>query len=226
MKSKTLLIDLDGTLLGAHPIRLHFLFIVNFVRALRSRGFSIWESLKILHLLKLSMRNATHQKNGITNWEKSINFFSQLSKLSIEESKTLLTDTSIHCFIKASPALFSVNEAKDFVMWAKNHYHLILATNPLWPLAVVEYRLGIAEIEKENFEFITHAGNMSSCKPHVEYYQELSEKLKLNSSECLMIGNDQKKDGPAKQIGIDVVIINKPADFKNLQQMLQKESAD
>lgn len=223
MKTKTLLIDLDGTLLGAHPLRLRLFFIFNFVSSLRKLGFSIWQSLRILHQLKLSVRDPKHQKNGVTNWEKSINFFSQLSNLSAIESLSILNQTSMQCFVNSRNALYPMEEAKNFIEWAKNHYQLILATNPLWPLEVVEYRLKIAEIDKENFQFITHANNMSSCKPHVEYYKELHEKLNLNTNNCLMIGNDHKKDGPASSIGIDVVIIENPSDFITLQAKLQKE---
>lgn len=219
--TKTLLIDLDGTLLGAHPKRLHWYFIVAFVRSLKKLGFSWPRALSILHRLKLAVRSPSHQMNGVPNWDKSVVFFSQLTGLSEEESREKLTSISMQCFVHAKPSLYAMKEAQHFVEWAKNHYRLVLATNPMWPAAVVDYRLAIAEISPAEFSFITHAENMSSCKPNVQYYHELKKKLNLIPEECLMIGNDEKKDGPARELGIEVVIISSPSDFIRLRQKLE-----
>ncbi|MFA6238170.1 MAG: HAD family hydrolase [Bacteriovorax sp.] len=219
---KTLLIDLDGTLLGAHSFWLHLFFTFNFVRSLTKHGFSIVSALKVLHQLKLSMRRKSHQKNGIINWTKAVKFFSELSGKSVIESEKILTSTSLLCFQKSRMTLYAQPEAKEFVAWAKNRYRLILATNPLWPLEVVLFRLGIAEIHEDNFEFITHAGVMSASKPHVEYYEELKTMRELHAPTCLMIGNDEEKDGPARDIGMEVVIIETPSDFTKLKSLLDQ----
>lgn len=222
MKIKTLLIDLDGTLLGAHSFWLNIFFTFHFVNSLRKQGFSVYNALRTLHLLKLSMRSKSHQKNGVLNWSKAVNFFSQLSGKSLLDSEKILTSTSMFCFQKSQTTLFPKSEAKEFVGWAKNHYRLILATNPLWPLDVVLFRLAIAEIHQDNFEFITHAGNMSASKPHIEYYEELQSLKELEAKSCIMIGNDEKKDGPAREIGIEVFIIDKSSDFSKLRAHLEK----
>lgn len=225
MKFKTLLIDLDGTLLGAHTIRLNFYFTYYFIKALHQYDFSIIKAAKVLHKLKLSMRQKSHQRNNVVNWEKAIEFFSQLSGKSLEDSRIILTKTAMICFQKSRPTLYPMNEAKDFILWAKKHYTLILATNPLWPLDVVLYRLSIAEITQDNFEFITHAEVMSSSKPHVEYYQELQSMKNLEANSCLMIGNDEKKDGPAREIGVEVFIIENPLDFITLRKKLEADQS-
>ncbi|MDD4976113.1 MAG: HAD family hydrolase [Bacteriovorax sp.] len=225
MKLKTLLIDLDGTILGAHSFWLSIFFTFNFVNSLRKHGFPVLEAIRILHKLKLAMRQPSHQKNGIINWTKAVTFFSQLSGKSFEDSKKILTSTSLICFQKSRATLYAQTEAKEFIAWAKNHYRLILATNPLWPLEVVLYRLSIAEIHEDNFEFITHAGNMSASKPHVEYYQELQSMKDLAAGSCLMIGNDEKKDGPAREIGVEVFIIERSSDFIKLRTRLEKDQS-
>lgn len=171
------------------------------------------------------MREKEHQKNGITNWEKAVAFFSQLSGRSLADSKRILTETSMKCFVKSQPTLFAMPEAINFIAWAKNHYRLILATNPLWPLDVVHFRLSVAQIHQSNFEFITHAEVMSSSKPHVEYYEELKQMKDLDPAACLMIGNDEKKDGPARLIGTEVFIIHQASDFLKLKTLLEKDMA-
>ncbi len=221
MMKTTLLIDLDGTLLGAHPRKLHWYFISAFVKELKPLGFGFIQALLILHKLKISVRDSSHQMNGVVNWEKSIAFFSQLTALQPEEARSHLTDMSMKCFVHARPSLYELKEAQEFILWAKDHYKLILATNPMWPAAVVDYRLEIAGIQPSEFEFITHAENMSSCKPNVHYYQELKNKLNLKPEECFMIGNDEEKDGPAREIGVDVFILKSPSDFRVLRKKLE-----
>jgi FMN phosphatase YigB (HAD superfamily) len=54
----------------------------------------------------------------------------------------------------------------------------------------------------DDFDFITHAENMTRTKPKIAYYQELIQKLNLNPDNCLMIGNDIVKDMPAFEAGM------------------------
>lgn len=220
---KTLLIDLDGTLLGTHTVRLNLAFTYHFIQSLRAHQIPAIKAAKILHQLKLSMREIGHQNNGVVNWVKAVNFFSQLSGKSLKDSEHILTSTALMCFQKSKSTLFAKPDALEFIAWAKNHYQLILATNPLWPLEVVLYRLGIAEISPDHFSFITHAENMSASKPHVEYYRELQAMRELEASTCLMIGNDHKKDGPASELGIEVWIIDNQTTFSDLKKRLQKD---
>jgi FMN phosphatase YigB (HAD superfamily) len=225
MKRKWLLLDLDGTLLGSAKLPLHLGFAFYFVSGLRAYGLSSLQGLRVLHQLKKAMSASSHQKDGIPNWSKATRFFSNLSGLSEEQGQNILPELAKHCFQKCHFAFFSVPEAQRFVEWASEHFLLVLATNPLWPLEVVQYRLGLAGISENVFEFITHAGNMSSIKPHFSYYSELQEKKQLPSAECLMVGNDVAKDGPAEKVGIEVFIVRKPSDFKILQEKLILEGS-
>jgi FMN phosphatase YigB (HAD superfamily) len=223
MKKKVLLIDLDGTLLGTKTLRLHVLFSFWFVHCLMSHKIGILEALKLLHQIKTKMRESWHQKKSPVNWSKAISFFSQITGRNKLDCEKILSFACLYSFKKANSALYPLENAISFIDWAKNHYRLILATNPMWPLEVVEYRLQIAGIDKNKFEFITNAGNMTAIKPYVEYYEELVTKLNLNPQDCLMIGNDEVKDGPARKIQIEVVIIEHPKDFIVLRSRLEKE---
>lgn len=222
--TKTLLIDLDGTLLGANTLKLHLSFAYHFVRYLHSQGIPLIQSMIILQKMKNQLNDIRHQNNNISNLEKSVHFFSIASSFSKEKSEQILRSASLNCFQKSRATLFSIPQAISFVEWAKGRYNLVLATNPLWPESVVHYRLGVANISPDNFSFITHAENMSSCKPYVQYYQELQKKLQLNTSECLMIGNSERKDGPAREIGSQVFLIKRFSDFDIIQKKLEEKS--
>lgn len=224
-KCSTLLIDLDGTLLGGNTPLLHLAFTYHFLNNLKKWDMSRLTSLKVLHELKLKIRDKNHQANGVTNFEKSAQFFSHLSGKSLEDSYAILEETALICFQKSAFTLYPMPEAIEFIAWARPRYNLILATNPLWTPEVVNYRLGIAKITEESFSFITHSKNMSSCKPNPEYYHELIKLKNLNPNECLMIGNSHKKDGPAKDAGVSVEIIRSGKDFRTIRKQLEAQDA-
>lgn len=84
---------------------------------------------------------------------------------------------------------------------------LVLATNPLFPKAAVEKRLGWIGIDAADFELLTHYENMSYAKPNPNYYREILEKIDAEAENCLMIGNDLKEDAVASELGIKTIII-------------------
>jgi HAD superfamily hydrolase (TIGR01549 family) len=71
---------------------------------------------------------------------------------------------------------------------------LVLATNPVFPLAAIRHRLNWAGLTEDMFTFITSYETMHYCKPHPEYYHEITSRLGVNPENCLMIGNDADDD--------------------------------
>lgn len=87
-------------------------------------------------------------------------------------------------------------------------YRLVLATNPVWPLEAVKMRMAWGGIGDVPFEYITNSETMTRCKPDPGFYRELLAKLGLRGEECLMIGNDPRKDLPAKEAGIRTFLLS------------------
>jgi len=85
---------------------------------------------------------------------------------------------------------------------ASKGFSVILATNPFFPLCAVETRLSWIGLTLSDFEYVTHYGNSSFCKPNPEYYKELLKKIKREPKECLMIGNNPTEDMVACSLGI------------------------
>ena len=71
---------------------------------------------------------------------------------------------------------------------------LVLATNPVFPIAAIHHRMTWAGLAKQDFCLVTSYENMHFCKPHKEYYQEIAEIINVAPSECLMIGNNVDDD--------------------------------
>ena len=84
---------------------------------------------------------------------------------------------------------------------------LVLATNPLFPLVAQDARLTWAGLNASDFAYISHYENSHYCKPNINYYKEIVEKLGLNPAECLMVGNDVNEDMIAEKLGMKVFLV-------------------
>lgn len=89
-------------------------------------------------------------------------------------------------------------------------YRLVVATNPVLPLSAVRMRMRCGNVDDLPFERITSSQSCTSCKPYTSYYAELLADLGLEGRECLMIGNDPKKDLPAKEVGCWTWVLDLP----------------
>ncbi len=77
---------------------------------------------------------------------------------------------------------------------------MILATNPLFPPAGVRTRLSWVRLRPEDFDWVTDYENSSACKPNPAYYWEILNRMHLEPSCCLMVGNDVQ-GGCGKPLG-------------------------
>ncbi len=84
---------------------------------------------------------------------------------------------------------------------------LVLATNPLFPAIATESRIRWAGLTPEDFLLVTTYENSRRCKPSLDYYREILDKLCLNPTQCLMVGNDVREDMIAQQLGMQVFLL-------------------
>ena len=86
-------------------------------------------------------------------------------------------------------------------------YKVVIATNAVFPLTAIQQRLDWAGIGHLPFDLITSYEFMHFCKPHLEYYQEISDIIGVKPADCLMVGNDVGEDLPAGQIGMKTFLV-------------------
>ena len=84
---------------------------------------------------------------------------------------------------------------------------LTAATNPIFPAIATESRIRWAGLQPEDFELYTTYENSSYCKPNLDYYRQILDKLHLVPEECMMVGNDAGEDMIAKQLGMQVFLL-------------------
>ncbi|MGK0367052.1 MAG: FMN phosphatase YigB (HAD superfamily) [Thermoproteota archaeon] len=203
-----LLFDLDGTLVDMDkkfefPLMLRA--IKRFFKFIRPHKFpgAFWSAIK-------EIQRGTSEKTNheLLRQELMKKGFGTREELEEILDKVLNTD-----FPKAAKHFSPVAGALETMklvnqLRKEKKIRCILATNPMFPLSAVELRLTAGGFDPADFEFITHSQNSYSCKPHVQYYQNLVDKLDLDPSKCLMIGNDPAKDLPASALGIRTFLLD------------------
>lgn len=82
-----------------------------------------------------------------------------------------------------------------------------LATNPSFSEACIRVRMGWADLDGVPFGRVSHMGNSTRLKPSARYYEEFVGALGLAPDECLMVGNDARRDFPRPDIGMRTIYV-------------------
>lgn len=91
-------------------------------------------------------------------------------------------------------------------VFAKGH-RVAIATNSVFPEVAIRQRLDWAGIGDFEYSLITSYEVMHFTKPHVEYYKEIADYLKVRPEECLMVGNDVSEDLAARRLGMKTFLV-------------------
>lgn len=209
------LIDLDNTLVASHPTRLKFYFLINYFKECRKINLSFLEAYRLLKLIKGALLQESSFPTNFHRVEAALAESNFVDRLSSQNLKQILINTFYHIRTEFS----AIKDAQAAILKLKSKYKLVLATNPVWPLEVTEMRLKLINLTTTDFEFVTHNENMQYIKPNPKYFSELLTKIGALPHECLMVGDNPLKDGPAQTIGITTLILNKK---KTLSEQLQE----
>jgi len=92
---------------------------------------------------------------------------------------------------------------------------MVVASHPLFPANIQRKRVEWAGLGEVNFALITDIENMTFCKPRLEYYREICDKINERPEDCLMVGNDPVNDIVAGKIGMKTYLVENPAEADN-----------
>jgi len=84
---------------------------------------------------------------------------------------------------------------------------VVIATQPVFPREALQQRLNWAEVGNFDYDLVTSYEVMHFCKPHVQYYEEICDKINVDPKECIMIGNDTGEDMVAGKIGMKTFLV-------------------
>jgi len=84
---------------------------------------------------------------------------------------------------------------------------VVVATNPVFPRALIEARLAWGGLADCPFSLVTSYENTRHCKPDPGYFLDLAAGLGLPPQQCLMVGNDTCHDLAAAAVGMPTFLV-------------------
>lgn len=201
----TILFDLDGTLL---PLQWET-FEKEYFKALSEKLSPFLEpSLLIKYVWCSTMRMIDNTGREKTNEQV---FFDDFTSAAGKEANVLVPVLN-EFYMKEFNDLRIFTRSEPYAVKAVDllygrGYELVIATNPVFPLAAIKARMEWAGLDAQKFKYITCFEEMHYCKPNIEFYGEILEKIEKKPDECLMVGNDVEEDMVSSKLGIRTYLI-------------------
>ena len=205
MKLKTILFDLDGTLLPMDQDEFVKYYFGLLAKKLAPHGYDpkvlvgkIWAGTEAM----------VKNDGSCLNEEAFWNCFSRFYDHDVRRDEPIFREFYENEFSGARAACgFHPKAAETIRTLKEKGYRLILATNPLFPAVATENRIRWTGLEPGDFELYTTYENSCRCKPNPDYYRDILKKIGADPAECLMVGNDAVEDTAAENLGIRVFLL-------------------
>lgn len=223
MSIKAVLFDLDGTLLPMDQEEFVKAYLGLLGKRLVPKGYEFEKFIKVMWAgVGAMVKNDGSCTNEEAFWKVFTEAFGEESM----EDKPFIDEFYHNEFNKVQAVCGFHKSAKEIVELVREKGKLpVLATNPLFPHTATENRMRWAGLEPGLFEAYTTYEDCHYCKPNPKYYEELLQKLKLKSEECIMVGNDFDEDiVPTQMLGMqgflltDCLINKKEQDISKYPQ--------
>ena len=205
MRIKTVMFDLDGTLLPMDQDQFTKYYFGLLAKKLAPYGYNAEQLVSGIWAGTAAMvKNDGSCTNEEAFWKK----FCALMGEKVLEDKPLFEEFYRVEFQGARASCGFAPQAAGLVKKLKAAgYRVLLATNPIFPAIATENRIRWAGLEPEDFELYTTYENACRCKPNPDYYRDILSSMKLDPTECLMVGNDATEDTAAELAGMQVFLL-------------------
>lgn len=211
MSIKAVLFDLDGTLLPMDQDTFIKAYLGGMAKKLAPHGYDPEILVKAVYA---GMKAMTGNDGSCTNEEAFWAAFTGILGEQVREDMPIFDDFYRNEFQDVKNICGFLPEAAKTVRELKEKgFRVALATTPMFPSIATESRIRWAGMEPEDFEIYTTYENYHFCKPNLNYYKEVVEKLGVKPEECLMVGNDVGEDMITEELGMKVFLM--PADLIN-----------
>ncbi|HYG58310.1 MAG TPA: HAD family hydrolase [Symbiobacteriaceae bacterium] len=203
---KTILFDLDGTLLPIDTDR----FVHQYLKTLSVHTGHLIPPARLAEQIMASTEAMVRSIDPSLTNERVFadDFYPKVGRAEAEMAPVFEA-----YYREKFPALREVcpglpGIAREVVQTALDKgYEIALTTNPLFPRLAIEERMRWAGILDMPWRLVTVYEEMHACKPQPAYYREVLSLLGREPSECLMVGNDLQEDGVAAKVGMRVFFV-------------------
>lgn len=192
MNIKAVFFDLDGTLLPMDQEKFTYGYFKELAGVISPLGIDpkalvdiVWAGTKAM------VKNTGNKTNEEVFWD----VFGELSQKDISLFKPSCDKFYMNEFHRTKVFTGENPLAKEAVRLAReNGRKIVLASNPIFPLAGHVSRMSWIGLTPDDFDLITSYETESYCKPNPDYYSSICKRMGLAPSECLMVGNDETED--------------------------------
>ena len=191
-KMNAVFFDLDGTLIFHDQM----LFLSEYFKSISAyvaeRGYDPKTFVDAtMYATGVVLANDGIRSNKNVFWDKFFNYYGKNDERLVEISDEFyLTEfKNLKCFTRENSL------AKKAVELArKDGKKVVLATNPVFPMAAQLERISWSGLSESDFDLVTAYENSNFCKPNPKYYIEICQKIGVNPQNVIMIGNDERED--------------------------------
>ena len=202
---KTILFDLDGTLLPMDQDLFLKSYFKRLVQKLALHGYHPEKTVQaIMHCTSAMIKNDGSRTNEQAFWQ---GFGKMMGESCIKDEPLFDAFYRSEFQQVAADCGFTPKAAACIAALREKGLRLVLATNPFFPAVATESRIRWAGLDKSDFELVTTYENSRFCKPNPEYYRQIMRELDLKPEECLMVGNDVDEDMIAREVGMQVFLL-------------------
>lgn len=201
----TFLFDLDGTLLPMEWSDFEKLYF----KKLASKLSDYFEpQLLIKYIWKSTVKMIENTGGKKTNQQVFFEDFVESTGKDINILVSLFDDfynreyKEIGALVKSEAYV-----VKTIELLTTRGYDVVVATNPLFPIEAIVERIRWAGLDPEVFKYISSYEKMHYCKPNIEFYRELLQKINKEPYECIMVGNDEEEDIISSKLGIKTFLV-------------------
>ncbi|AOT68502.1 HAD family hydrolase [Geosporobacter ferrireducens] len=201
----TILFDLDGTLL---PMDVD-VFMSNYFKALGKKCAHLVDPKKLPKMILDSTECMVRSVDAVkTNQEVFMEDFAKKIESDFQSLLPVLDEFYKEEFQNLKFTTQPVEIVVEVIKILKEKgYTLVVATNPLFPRQAILHRIQWSGLEENDFSLITDYESMHFCKPNLDFYSEILQKIEKRSEECIMVGNDVQEDIIAEKLGMKTFLI-------------------
>lgn len=204
---KAVLFDLDGTLLQVEMRH----FIPRYVSGFHTCCSDLFTFERLQRAMRAGIHLLIGSEDGTCSNEDRL--FGYLAECLTTDEGVLRERFQRYLsggFDALADAVQPIPEAKQLIASClRAGVPVVLATNPVFPRALIEARCRWAGLGVEQFSLLTSFENSCYCKPQGGYFREVAARLGVEPRKCLMIGNDTSHDLAASEAGMTTWLVDR-----------------